>query len=111
MTESNEAERRLAQLSLVAGGTALAVAALFAYLNGGLGTWMPPEVEGSGRLFGFVLSALVFQFGTPFLCAAALVFGFRTRDRWPGRIGSLAGLLAILPYLAFLRACYAIVAA
>jgi uncharacterized membrane protein (GlpM family) len=111
MTAENEADRRLAQLSLVAGVTALAVAALFAYLNGGLGTVTPPEVTGSGKLLGFILSALVFQFGTPFLCAAALIFGFRTRDRWPGRLGMVAGLLAILPYLAFLRACYAIVSA
>ena len=111
MPEANEFERRLAQLSLFAGCAGLATAALLTYLTSGSAALGSPMVPGGSRFLAFVPSVLVYEFATPFLCAAALVFGVRTRDRWPGRVGIALALLAILPYLAFLHGYYEIVSA
>lgn len=120
-------EKIIARLSLLSGCVVLVVAAAFAHLNHGLGAATLPTLAEPLQLLGdsqptlalaqslvhlvaFILFALLFQYATPFLCAVAILFGIRARGSWCGRFGFAAGLLGVLPYLAFLRTLYAIAA-
>ena len=97
-----------ARLSLVAGVTAAALAATYARLSGGFES-LSPAADSGGQLLGTVLVAIVFQFGTPFLCLAAFYFGLPVRRLWPARVGMLLALAALAGYVLFVRACYSLV--
>ena len=97
-----------ARLALTAGVTASALAAAYARLSGGFES-LSPTVGSGGQLLGTVIIAVVFQFGTPFLCFAAFYFGLPEKRLWPARIGMLLAVAALAAYLLFVRACYSLV--
>ena len=95
------------RLALVAGLTAAALGAFVAYENKGL--QFAPDLEevilGPEELLPNLIATLLFEYATPLLCFLAFFFGLRAIRLWTGRIGFAAGGVALVAYLAFLRAC------
>jgi len=97
-----------ARLSLLMGVLAASLAATFAFVNGGftIGPRLDEMLEFPELLVGGVLLTILFQFGTPFLCAAAFYFGASAGGRWTARAGMASAALSLVAYLAHLRGCY-----
>jgi len=110
-------ERYMATETAVSGRVALLlgffcslIAAGFFYQTGGLVMGLHPDwLEGGPSLLTAIALALLFEFGTPALCAATFFFGMRARALWSARIGMALAASAVVSYALFLRACYRLV--
>ena len=101
-----------ARIALLMGFFASLIAAGFFYQTGSLVMGLHPDwLESSPRLLTAIALALLFEFGTPALCAAAFFFGMRARALWSARIGMVLAVSALASYAFFLRACYRLVQA
>ena len=100
------------RIALLLGFFSSLIAAGFFYQTGGLAMGLRPDLLESGpRLLTAIALALLFEFGTPALCAAAFFFGMRARTLWSARIGIVLAMSALASYAFFLRACYRLVRA
>ena len=93
------------RVALLAGLIAVSVGVGFAYLNGGFTPLGAPRMDSRELIAGFIVSALLYQFGTPFFCAAAFFFGIPARSAWSARIGIGLAAVALVPYVFFVRTC------
>ncbi len=96
------------RVSLLIGLIAVSLSAVYAYVNGGftIGARLDEMLELPEQLIGSVLLTILFQFGTPFLCAAAFFFAAGASRHWTARIGMAAAVLSLVAYMAHVRACY-----
>jgi len=96
------------RLSLLIGLLALSLSAAYAHVSGGftIGARLDEMLEVPELLIGSVFLTLLFQFGTPFLCAAAFFFGAGASRLWSARAGMAAAVLSLVAYVAHVRACY-----
>lgn len=67
-------------------------------------------LENVELLFGYVGLAILFQYGTPFLCAGTFFFGVPARSLWTARVGMALAGLSLLAYARFLWVLYQVVA-
>lgn len=101
------------RVALFAGLVALSITAgcVWFYLQFGspLDVRFMRLLESGERLAGFVFLALLFQYGLPFLCMGAFLFGVPARRCWTARIGMAAAGVSLIAYLRYLWLFYRIV--
>ncbi len=93
------------RVALISGLIIVSIGVGFAYLNGGITMLGAPRMNSEKLIAGFIVSALLYQFGTPFFCAAAFFFGIPARSAWSARIGIGLAAVALVPYVFFVRTC------
>lgn len=102
--------RMSGRIALSAGLVALGITAGFIWFYVRYGIGLDLRVMGLfeswNLLFGFVGLALLFQFGTPFLCMGAFFFGVSARRLWTAQIGMAAAGVSLIAYARFIWLSY-----
>lgn len=101
-------EQLYGRLSILLGSSAALITAGFACFVPGMRVEalfrdIDPLAGSAWTLPAFILSALLFQYGTPFLCAASVLAGLRARRRWTGRAGMSLAAISLIAYGLYIR--------
>lgn len=99
-------------IAIIGGIAAVLLTGGFFCFNGGFGPVGPPldgPIADNKLLVTYIVFAYLFQFGTPFLCAVAFLFGFSARRYLAARIGITLAVVSLLMYTLTIRACFQLI--
>jgi hypothetical protein len=101
--------RAYAWISAATGGFALWVAVAWYARSWHAGLQIPPPPPGDltdlNSLYSLSLAAALFDYGLPFLCLLASIFGIPARRHLAAKAGLFLAAAALILYLVYLRSC------